>query len=158
MHYKIRFILLVCFIFCLALAGLADDKSGEQINWQVISSGGSIGGSSTNFVLSGTIGQTAVASGTSTNFGLLHGFWQDFGSSGAVVNCGDANNNAVLNILDITYLIAYLYKSGPAPIPYNCVGDPNGSANVNILDITYLIAYLYKSGPPPVTDCCQPIW
>ncbi len=158
MKHKVRHALLLGFILCFTITGLAGDKSGEEINWQVISGGGSINGTSTNFQLSGTVAQTAVGSGTSTNYGLNHGFWQDIGSSGAVVNCGDANNNAVLNILDITYLIAYLYKSGPNPIPYDCVGDPNGTGNVNILDITYLIAYLYKSGPLPVTDCCQPIW
>jgi len=76
---------------------------------------------------------------------------------------GDADvtvgtSNATINILDITYLIAYLYKGGPAPVPYECVGDVNGNSAVNILDITYLIAYLYKGGPAPVTDCCNPVW
>ncbi len=72
--------------------------------------------------------------------------------------CGDSNDEGNTNILDITYLIAYLYKSGPAPEPYECVGDVNGTDTVNILDITYLIAFLYKDGPPPVEDCCNPVW
>lgn len=72
--------------------------------------------------------------------------------------CGDANGNETLNILDIVYIISYIYKNGPAPIPYECAGDANGNSDVNILDITYLIAFLYKSGPPPVDDCCAPIW
>jgi len=62
---------------------------------------------------------------------------------------GDTDNNNVVNILDITYLISYLYKEGsPPPCLYQ--SDANGNGNINILDITYLIAYLYKGGPVPV--------
>jgi hypothetical protein len=65
---------------------------------------------------------------------------------------GDPNNNTVINILDITYLINFVYKGGPAPIPYAlCSGDPNGNCVINILDITYLINFVYKGGPAPVT-------
>ncbi|MFH2036819.1 MAG: right-handed parallel beta-helix repeat-containing protein, partial [Candidatus Zixiibacteriota bacterium] len=65
---------------------------------------------------------------------------------------GDADNNGNLNILDITRLIGYLYKDGPAPAPYEiCSGDPNINCVVNILDITYIIAALYKDGPAPGT-------
>ncbi|MFH2037399.1 MAG: dockerin type I domain-containing protein, partial [Candidatus Zixiibacteriota bacterium] len=60
----------------------------------------------------------------------------------------DADGNQKLNILDITFLISYLYKGGPAPYPLNS-GDANCNLVINILDITYLIAYLYKDGPPP---------
>jgi hypothetical protein len=63
---------------------------------------------------------------------------------------GDANGNKTINILDITYLINYLYKSGSAPTPYPITsGDANCNCGVNILDITYLINYLYKHGNPP---------
>jgi hypothetical protein len=64
--------------------------------------------------------------------------------------CGDVNNNGTVNILDVTYLINYLYKGGPPPpIPY--LADCNGKVGLNILDVTYLVNYLYKGGPPP--DC-----
>ncbi len=61
---------------------------------------------------------------------------------------GDTNGDGTINILDITYLIAYLYKGGAAPVP-EWRADSNGDTNVNILDITYLISYLYKLGPDP---------
>jgi hypothetical protein len=61
---------------------------------------------------------------------------------------GDANGNGIVNILDITFLISYLYKQGPSPDPMIC-GDANCNQQLNILDITYLIGYLYKSGPDP---------
>jgi hypothetical protein len=62
--------------------------------------------------------------------------------------CGDVNSDGHVNILDITFLISYLYKGGPAP------GQPdaanvNSDGAINILDITYLISFLYKGGPEP---------
>jgi hypothetical protein len=139
-------------------------SSGEKINWQVISSGGLINGSSANFRLGGTVGQTAVGTGISTDYGLSHGFWQNFEAGQCDCMPGDANGNTIINILDITYLISYVYKSGPAPTPYAlCSGDPTGNCIINILDITYLISYIYKGGPLPVTceqwlgDCGPPL-
>jgi len=63
--------------------------------------------------------------------------------------CGDADRNMSINILDVTFLINYLYKGGPAPEPEEA-GDANGDGNINILDVTYLINYLYKGGEPPI--------
>lgn len=63
--------------------------------------------------------------------------------------CGDANGNGAVNILDATFIIAYLYKNGPDPEPLDAA-DANGNGVVNILDATYLIAHLYKNGPAPV--------
>jgi hypothetical protein len=61
---------------------------------------------------------------------------------------GDANDNGILNIQDITFLINYLYKGGPPPMPVGA-GDANCTGIVNIQDITYLINFLYKGGPVP---------
>jgi Dockerin type I domain len=63
--------------------------------------------------------------------------------------CGDANGNGSVNIQDLTFLINYLYKGGPAPDPSQA-GDPNGSGIINIQDITFLINFLYKSGSMPM--------
>ncbi len=64
--------------------------------------------------------------------------------------CGDVNLDFSINIIDITYLINYLYKGGAAP-PVMNAADVNNSGDINILDITYLIAYLYLQGEQP--DC-----
>jgi CubicO group peptidase (beta-lactamase class C family) len=63
--------------------------------------------------------------------------------------CGDADGDSSMNMLDILYLIAYLYKGGPTPDPLESA-DVDSSSSVNMLDILYLIAYLYKGGPEPV--------
>lgn len=62
---------------------------------------------------------------------------------------GDADGSSTVNILDVTFVINYLYKGGPAPAPAEA-GDANGNSTVNLLDVTYLINHLYKGGPPPV--------
>jgi len=65
---------------------------------------------------------------------------------------GNTNGNTDINIFDITYIISYLYRSGPVPVPYRlCNGDPNKDCTCNIFDITYLISFLYLEGPPPCT-------
>ncbi|MFH2035676.1 MAG: FG-GAP-like repeat-containing protein [Candidatus Zixiibacteriota bacterium] len=63
--------------------------------------------------------------------------------------CGDFDNNGLINILDITGLISFLYKGGPAP-ESSRAADPDGNNTINILDITYLIGFLYKSGGNPI--------
>jgi hypothetical protein len=64
------------------------------------------------------------------------------------IMAGDANGDKTINILDITYLINYVYRGGPPPEPL-ASGDPNCNSAINILDITFLINYLYKGGPAP---------
>jgi hypothetical protein len=76
-----------------------------------------------------------------------------FAAPSVYVN-GDVNDDRIVNLLDITYLIAYLYQGGPAPVRINH-GDPNGDCTVNILDVSYLISYLYLSGPAPVEGCVE---
>ena len=59
--------------------------------------------------------------------------------------CGDANSDARLNALDITFLINYLYKHGATPPILQCA-DVNGDGVINAKDITVIIIFLYKGG------------
>jgi hypothetical protein len=130
----------------------ADRAIGCDINWQVVSMGGSMCRTA-RYQLGCTIGQTAAGLGATALYNLNSGFWQNF-SVGGICDCrpGDATNDETYNILDITYLINYLYKGGGPPAPYAvCSGDPNANCVVNLLDVTYLISYLYKGGPVPFT-------
>ena len=74
------------------------------------------------------------------------------------VVCGDVNNNGVVDVGDVVYLVTYLYRSGPAPIPMVCVGDVNNNDIVDVGDLVYLVSYLYRSGPAPNPNCCNPPW
>ncbi len=65
--------------------------------------------------------------------------------------CGDANGSGTVNILDVSYIINFLYKHGPAPNPLQAA-DANNSGGMNILDVSYLINFLYKGGPAPCSS------
>jgi hypothetical protein len=140
-------------------ASTVEPATGERINWQVISSGGTKG-TSANFVLNGTVGQTAVGYGSSTNFGLSHGFWQEFGPTTCCNHDGkrgDVNFDFALNVADVTYLSAYLKQKPPGSPAPPCFeeGDVNGSGSINVGDVTYLSAYLKQKPPgsPPPPAC-----
>ncbi len=72
--------------------------------------------------------------------------------------CGDVNNDGVIDVGDVVYLINYLFKGGLAPVPLRCVGDVNNDDVVDIGDVVYLINYLFKSGIAPSPLCCTPPW
>ncbi|MEW6014631.1 MAG: thrombospondin type 3 repeat-containing protein [Candidatus Zixiibacteriota bacterium] len=62
--------------------------------------------------------------------------------------CGDANGSGGINILDATFIIAYLFKGGATPDPL-ISADANNNGSINILDATFLINFLFKGGAEP---------
>jgi len=62
---------------------------------------------------------------------------------------GDADNDGAFNIADITFGIARIFSSGPAP---SCQdqADTNGDNSFNIADVTYGIARIFSGGPAPI--------
>ncbi|PKK84151.1 MAG: hypothetical protein CVT49_04965 [candidate division Zixibacteria bacterium HGW-Zixibacteria-1] len=132
---------------------------GDTISWQVIGSGAT-SGISEQYLLNGTVGQSAIGFDSAAVYLVRSGFWQFF------CDCrpGDADASGSINILDVSFLINYLYKGGSAPRPYAlCSGDADCNCMINILDVTQLINYLYKNGNPPcecedwVLGCGQPL-
>ena len=83
---------------------------------------------------------------------------EDFDGDGIGDSCccvgirGDANGDgaALPNILDLTFLVDYIFRGGPLP-PCPKEGDVNsdGSPTPNILDLTFLVDYIFRSGPLP---------
>ena len=61
---------------------------------------------------------------------------------------GDANRDGRVTVADVVYLVSYLFKGGPAPVPPGA-GDANHDGLVTVGDCVYLINYLFKGGPPP---------
>jgi C1A family cysteine protease/PKD repeat protein len=61
---------------------------------------------------------------------------------------GDPNQQ--VNVVDITYLVDYLFRDGPAP-PCLQEGNVDGDLGetVNIADVTYLVDFLFRNGSPP---------
>jgi hypothetical protein len=66
-----------------------------------------------------------------------------------IVIVGDVNYDGTKSISDVLYLISYLYKGGPAPVPEPSAGDTNCDGEVTISDVIYLINYLFRGGPAP---------
>jgi hypothetical protein len=62
---------------------------------------------------------------------------------------GDVNHDGKITVSDVVYLINYLFKNGPAPIPVTEVGDANYDKTVTVSDVIYLINYLFRGGPAP---------
>ena len=77
---------------------------------------------------------------------------------------GDANGDLLHNVGDAVYIINFVFRSGPAPVPYAVYsGDPNGDCAVNVGDAVYMVNYVFRSGPVPVgcfdwlEDCGSPV-
>ena len=128
----------------------ASPASGEQIKWQVISGGGNRG-ISTNFILSGTIGQTAAGPAASTNYKVNSGFWQSFASGGGCcagvtgnVDCDPGNG---IDISDLSALIDNLYISF-TPLCCTEAANTDGQPGIDISDLSALIDYLYINFTP----------
>jgi hypothetical protein len=64
--------------------------------------------------------------------------------------CGDANGDGIANVGDAVFLITYIFKFGPPPVPIEA-GDANCDGSVNVGDAVYLVNFVFMKGPPP---CC----
>ncbi len=57
-----------------------------------------------------------------------------------------------VDVADLTYLVAYLFQGGPAPLCLeegNVDGIVGVGGPVDVADLTYLVAYLFLGGPAP---------
>lgn len=61
---------------------------------------------------------------------------------------GDANADGLVNIGDCVYTIGFIFREGPAPMPYEA-GDANCDVLVNVGDVVYTINYIFRDGAPP---------
>jgi len=59
--------------------------------------------------------------------------------------CGDANGDELVNMLDLLYIIDYLYTEGPVP-PEPDAADVDSSGACDLLDILAIIDFLYVEG------------
>ena len=61
---------------------------------------------------------------------------------------GDVNCDVWIDLVDIVYLINYVFQSGPEPIPLES-GNVNCDWSIDAADIVFLVNYVLKSGPKP---------
>ena len=121
-------------------------KAAYNIDWQVLSSGGG-SGSSTNYGLLSVVGQTAAGEGSSTNFIVVHGFVQNFGSSGCCTgSTGNVDGDGGVDIADLTFLIDHLFINFP-DLLCDDEGNVDNDGGVDIADLTFLIDHLFINFP-----------
>ena len=147
-------LLLIVFLLIILSSNYADNpKTGEDIDWQVISNGGT-DGTSASYGLQGTVSQTSTGSGGSSSYGINHGFWQIFSSTAQPCQgkCGDANFDDKVNVSDAVYVINYVFSSGTPPLPVLACGDSNTDGKVNVSDAVHLINFVFSGGSAP-GDC-----
>jgi hypothetical protein len=63
-------------------------------------------------------------------------------------NCGDCNDDGIVDLGDVIYVINYLYKGEPGPDPLQS-GDVNHDGQINVGDVISLVNYLFRDGSPP---------
>ncbi len=61
----------------------------------------------------------------------------------------DADPMDAVNVVDVTFLVDYLFKGGATPL---CADEANVDAigNIDVADLSYLVDYLFRSGPAPL--------
>ena len=68
---------------------------------------------------------------------------------------GDVDYTAAITAGDIIYLVNYVFKGGPAPLPCAAAGDVNCDGKIVSADVIGLVNYVFKSGPSPCDVCLQ---
>jgi hypothetical protein len=152
-----------------------------DLSWFSINGGGTHSGTSTNYELGYSIGQSVAGEGNSTNYSLGIGFWY-----GAGTNCiaipADANNSGGITLGDIVHLVNYAFDKDKLPClgldPGNCWepvpicrADVNGSGGFSLGDIVHLVNYIFDKDrlpcigldpsncwpPEAIGSCCSPV-
>ncbi len=134
-------------------ASSPSSRAGEEINWQVLSSGGGIVqvGSLT---LGSTIGQSVAGTSVLGSNTLQSGFWQNWTlGPGCCAIRGDVNRSGdvIPDISDLIYLVEFMFQFGPEP---PCMEEANVNGEdgdvPDIGDLIHLVDYMFQFGPPVV--------
>ncbi|MBU8932719.1 MAG: right-handed parallel beta-helix repeat-containing protein [candidate division Zixibacteria bacterium] len=92
----------------------------------------------------------SVCAPANNSCGVLIGALEPGDCSCCVVR-GDVDHSGIINIADLTYLVAYMFTGGPPP-PCTEEGNVDGQSGkgpINIADVTYLVCYLFLGSCPP---------
>ena len=61
---------------------------------------------------------------------------------------GDSNSDGKVDIADITFIVSYVFRSGPAPVSEE-TADANSDQRVDLSDALFLVNYIFRNGPSP---------
>jgi len=139
----------VFFIAAFLVIGLCYYVESKCQNFKMFTDGlDSFGGRASSANFSQRIGSGGQPGVIGTSQGAAFYGLQGYVNTAAFEH-GDVNADGSVAISDVVYLVNYLFKSGPEPIPLE-TGDVNGNNEATISDAVYLVNYLFKSGNPPI--------
>jgi hypothetical protein len=75
------------------------------------------------------------------------------GQACPIVQTGDTEGSGHLSSADIIYLVNFVLKGGPTPVPCAATGDVNCNGHINTTDVVYLVNAIFKAGPLPCDAC-----
>jgi len=61
---------------------------------------------------------------------------------------GDANGDEIVNIMDVSHIVRYIFSGGDAPDP-EASADANCDGVVNVEDAVYVVNYIFRGGAEP---------
>jgi uncharacterized Ntn-hydrolase superfamily protein len=62
---------------------------------------------------------------------------------------GDATGDGNVNIGDAVFVISYVFRGGPAPVPLEAA-DANCDDKINVGDAVFIVNYVFRGGPEPI--------
>jgi len=83
--------------------------------------------------------------------GNIEAFRQGLTDLGIDLTCGDINDNHWLDVGDVVYLLAYLFRGGPPP-PDTSRADVNCDGSVDLADTQIIINAIFIRGAE--LSCC----
>jgi hypothetical protein len=66
--------------------------------------------------------------------------------------CGNPNGDNDVNVGDPVFMINYIFRGGPPPVPWQ-LGDANCDGDINVADAIFLVHAAFRTGPLP--ECCE---
>lgn len=64
------------------------------------------------------------------------------------IQAGNVDGSPEILVSDLVFLVDYVFKGGPAPVPEES-GDVNCDSDINVADLVFLVEFLFKGGPSP---------
>ena len=68
---------------------------------------------------------------------------------------GDVNRDYNITSGDVIYLVNYVFKSGPRPLPGVNHGDVTGNCATTAADIIHYVNFVFKGGPAFIDPCSE---
>ena len=62
---------------------------------------------------------------------------------------GDCDWNGEINVVDLIYLVDYMFNEGPDPMPWYTIGSMDCNPVVTIVDLVWLVDWMFNGGPKP---------